>query len=379
MIKPRSPMNLKGQKVFVTGATGFIGGRLVEKLLLEQGAEVIAFVRNWSQCARLARFPVKIIKGSLSDRDAINSAMAGCSVVFHLAFDPSGVDVNLDALSNLAAAAKSNDVRRFVHVGTISVYEPLPDGVVDETSPAKPIGQFYADAKLAVEQEVLRLHEKENLPAVIIQPTIVYGPFSKPWTDGPAMQLLNGDVVLPDGGNGVCNAVYVDDVAQALVRAADSADVEGNRYLISGPEPTTWGQFYGGMASALDIGPLKFMPRDEIERVNSNLLSSAKLLLADPKRVLLIPGMRPLAMWVKNALSDEANGKLKVLFGKYRKVAPRPVFMPDASKLALFACKSEVSIAKAQTELGYTPEFDLDKGMAMTSAYLRWAYGSTDS
>jgi nucleoside-diphosphate-sugar epimerase len=367
-------MSLKGQKVFVTGATGFIGGRLVEKLLLEEGADVVAFVRNWSQCARLARLPVRMIKGSLADRDAVTNAMSGCSVVFHLAFDLSGVDVNLDGLRALAAAAKHNAVQRFVHVSTISVYEPLPDGVITENSPAEPIGHFFADAKLAVEQEVLHLHETENLPAVIIQPTIVYGPFSKPWTDGPATQLLNGDVVLPDGGNGICNAVYVDDVVHAMIRAAEAGGVEGKRYLISGPEPTTWGKLYGGMAAALDVGPLKYMSREEIERINSNLASSAKLLLADPKRVLLIPGMRPLAMWVKNALGDEAKGKLKQLFGKYRKIAPRPVYMPDASKLSLFACKSEVSISKARAELGYSPEFDIENGMAMTSAYLKWAY-----
>ena len=370
-------MNLKGQKVLVTGATGFIGGRLVEQLLLEQGADVVAFVRDWSQCARLARLPVRMIKGSLTDREAVNNAMAGCSVVFHLAFDLSGLDVNLDMLSSLAAAAKNNKVRRFVHVSTISVYEPLPDGVVSEISPAEPIGQFFADAKLAVEQEVLRLHETENLPAVIIQPTIVYGPFSKPWTDGPAGQLLNGDVVLPDGGNGSCNAVYVDDVVHAMICAAEADGVEGGRYLISGPVPTTWGKFYGEMAAALNVGPLKFMSSEEIERINSNLASSAKLLLADPKRVLLIPGMRPLAMRVKNMLGDEAKGKLKQWFGMYRKIAPRPVYMPDAGKLALLACNSEVSIAKAQEELGYMPEFDFDRGMALTSAYLRWAYGSS--
>ena len=367
-------MSLKGQKVFVTGATGFIGGRLVEKLLLEEGAAVIAYVRNWSQCARLARFPVQMVKGSLTDRDAINDAMSGSSVVFHLAFDPSGLDVNLDGLRSLAAAAKNNGARRFVHVSTISVYEPLPDGVVTERSPAEPIGQFYADTKLAIEREVLRLHEEEALPAVIIQPTVVYGPFSKPWTDGPATQLLNGDVVLPDGGSGICNAVYVDDVVQALFSAAEADGVEGDRYLISGPEPTTWKKFYGSIAEALGVESLQFMPLDEIERVNSNLASSAKLLLADPKRMLLIPGMRPLAMWVKNALSDEAKGMLKQLLSQYRKVAPRHVYMPDVSKLALFACKSEVSIAKAREKLRYKPEFNLDKGMGITSAYLRWAY-----
>ena len=367
-------MSLKGKRVLVTGATGFIGGRLVEKLVQEEGADVVALVRNWSGCARIARMPVEIVKGDLCNPDDVDAAMADCTVVFHLAFDPTGEKVNTDAIANLAGAAMRHRIHRFVHVGTVSVYEPLPAGEVSEASPKVPNGQFYADTKLAIENTVLQLAETDAFPAVIIQPTIVYGPYCKPWTDGPAKQLLSGKVILPDGGNGICNAVYVDDVVQALVKAATAEGVAGKRFLISGPGATTWREFYESIAAALDVEPPACVPKEDIDQLNSSFVSNVKLLAADPKRILLVPGMRPVAMWAKEALGDGAKTILKKLFGKYRSIAPRPVYLPDGNKLELFSSRGIVVTERATRALDYSPEFDFSTGMSITASYLRWAY-----
>ncbi len=75
-----------------------------------------------------------------------------------------------------------------------------------------------------------------------MQPTIVYGPFSRLWTIDPADMLINATVVLPDRGEGICNAVYVDDVVDAMILAAKNPAAVGQRFLVSG-EPITWAQF----------------------------------------------------------------------------------------------------------------------------------------
>src|ERR1035437_10260366 len=104
-------MNLRGQKVFVTGATGFIGGRLVEKLVLDEGAEVVALVRKFKNASRLARFPIKMVAGDVLDADALNRAMDGCSYAVHCAMDGSGTNaenrrVTVEGTRNICQVAE---------------------------------------------------------------------------------------------------------------------------------------------------------------------------------------------------------------------------------------------------------------------------------
>jgi len=83
-------MTLRGKQVLVTGGTGFIGGRLVEKLVLECDAKVRVLVRNFAHSASIARFPLEIIQGDVTDTEAVRRAADGCDVIFHCAYGNSG-------------------------------------------------------------------------------------------------------------------------------------------------------------------------------------------------------------------------------------------------------------------------------------------------
>ena len=175
---------------FVTGATGFIGGRLIELLALKGDVQIHTLVRNYANAARIARFDVKLIKGSLLDNDIIDAAVKDCDVIFHCAYDPTSQEENLQGIQSLISSCIKYD-KKLIHISTFSVYEPYKDGVLDEHIECSPSGNVYADSKLQIEKYVLNQIDEENLRAVILQPTIVYGPYSSAWTLGPLNQLLS--------------------------------------------------------------------------------------------------------------------------------------------------------------------------------------------
>jgi len=104
-----SEFDFSGKRVLVTGGTGFIGGRLVEKLVSCHDAKVRVLVRNYANAARIARMPIKMIHGDINNLEDVCNAVEGCDVVFHCAYGNSGSDnkrqeVNIEGTRNIAEA-----------------------------------------------------------------------------------------------------------------------------------------------------------------------------------------------------------------------------------------------------------------------------------
>ena len=305
--------NLRGKKVFVTGATGFIGGRLVESLVMDHGADVHVLVRNLAKTPRIARFPVTMVHGDLMDLGLVSRAMDGCEILFHCAYGNMGSpeeqrEVNVKGTENALSAASGNNLRRVVHVSTLSVYGRTEDSDLDETAPRMYSNQVYADSKLEAERLAFQYFERYDLPVSIIQPAIVYGPFGKYWTVELVNQLKAGRVVLVDGGEGLCNAVYVDDAVQAIILAATEDSAIGQAFLISAESPVTWRDYYGAYRKMLGI--------------ESTSLSEAE------------------------ASEEEAR---------------------------YYRARTRARIDKAKKMLGYKPAYDLEHGMELTEKWLRFA------
>ncbi|MBC9179319.1 NAD-dependent epimerase/dehydratase family protein [Pseudoroseomonas ludipueritiae] len=380
-ITPRhaSAVVAPGTKVAITGATGFIGGRLAERLL-EQGAEVRCLVRSMGAAVRLARLPVEIRKVDLTDAAGVTEALKDVELVFHCAYDPRSSSHNLVGTRNLISACTELKVRRFVYTSTFSVYEPLPDGPLTEETRDGDKSWLYTRTKLELEKAVLDAVKTKGLQGTIIQPTIVYGPFSRPWTIAPAEMLLYGTVVLPGRGEGLCNAVHVDDVVDAMILMAQRPEAVGERFVISGPEPVTWGRFFEAFAAALHVKGPVYRPAAEIARENSGLMHDIKLVARNPKKIVQIavrvPAVRSLLQSGLDALPKPAYDLVsRAYFGD----GSRPtgmVHLPDPQLLRLYSAKASVDSEKARRILGYAPRFDFERGMAATALYLDWAFGA---
>ena len=374
---PQRLRRLAGKKVLVTGATGFIGGRLVERLHLDEGAEVAAMVNNFSHAARLARFPLEMPKASLSDPEAIDRAVAGCKIVFHLAYDWSSPRSNITGAHNLLEACRRHAVERLVYVSSMAVYEPLPSIPVDVTEefqlPAT--RSVYADTKRAIEKAVLDFGRNKGLPVTILQPTIVYGPFGGAFTMVTAERMSRGAIVLPNDGDGCCNAVYVEDVVDAMLLAAHREEALGQRFLISAAEPVTWKEYYAAHERALGVDGLKLMPEREIVRRNRRLLTNLKMLLVQPKRaVLKYPGLHRSLIKLYGLLPEPLTQPVLRLYLYEKPGLGREEFLPIEDEIRRYGARGRVRIDKAEALLDYKPRFSFADGMDLTGQYLQWAF-----
>lgn len=387
-------MNFKKRKILVTGGTGFIGGRLVEKLVQEYQAKVRVLVRNFSTAPRIARLSIEITHGDVTDIGAVRHAAADCDIIFHCAYVKPIKMKKLDKIDAagteiVARVALEMKVARFIYISTISVYGESRDGYLDETSLKPRSGDLYSVSKLAEERVVYNYFKKYGLPAVIIQPTMVYGPFGKTWTILPLSNLKQGVVVLVDGGLGLCNAVYVDDVVEAMILAATKEEAIGEAFLVSYEAPITWKDFYGQYEKMLGLKATISKSADEIQayykesdKANRTLRQILHVLREKPNvraRLLQLPLLARPYRLIRATIPDSKWEVIKckllprVEKTKFENQKEDMLIFPTKQQMKLYLSKTHVSIDKAERILDYRPKFSLNRGMELTAKWASWA------
>jgi nucleoside-diphosphate-sugar epimerase len=355
-------------RVLITGASGFIGGRLVE-ILVNRGIPVRVTTSDLRHCEHIAHLPIEIVKADLSDQEALSDAVAGCSVVFHIAYRFGGnieqQKVNFVGTRVLAEAFCRNGGRRFVHVSSMCAYGDPRDEDLTEDTPLRPSADAYSETKRQIDLLLLEMHRARGFPVTIIQPTIVYGPRGTFWTMEPLQQVRSMRIALPASGLGLCNAVYVDDVVSALILAAERDAAVGETFLISDAAPVTWREFYGafekmmGKKAVVDLDENQLRIEQDRRRKSQSLTHRLPRALA---RRLLPATAKAFLKRYRGSLEARPTGAADT---------GRPLLLPDGPLHALYASKTHIRIEKARKILGYNPVFDLDLGMARTAEWAR--------
>lgn len=387
--------------VLVTGASGFIGSRITECLTRGYGLTVHALVRRLGTvgAARLARLSdVRLFYGDVVDRQAVMKAAEGCASIIHCATGVFGNlraqrDVTVGGTRHILDAAAANQVQRVVYFSSAAVHDlGRATGMITEAAPLR--GSFpYAKMKIDAESEVRRACGR-GVPAVILRPTCVWGPQSPNWTVGAVEAIRKGLPVLPGDGSGSANAVYIDNLVDAVHLALTSPEAVGQTFLVNDDEPRTWGQLYGGYAACLGVplvtaaespGTLEML---RISAHNTGLLLRSALQGQAPRDIRLLRQAYthvPLAKHVVGALPDVLKQSIKrrmagrelVAEGSGTSSAAPAAFLPypfmPAPTRKLYGTTARYANEALKRRLGWAPRVSFEQGLARTCEWLRYA------
>jgi len=236
-------------KIFITGGTGFIGRRLAEKLVT-LGHEVIMLIRDPSKVTAFKSDKTTYIKGDIFDLGALNQGMAGCDWVFHLAAftkpwskDPSqAYRTNVTGTINVIETAINNSVKRVIITSTAGTMGFSSNGhpINEDTNTNQEYQTLYDKTKAEAEKKALH-YSKKGVEIIITNPSRIYGPgrLSKSNSLTKIIKWYSAGLwrIIPGKGNSIGNYVYIDDVVDGHILAAQSGR-NGERYILGGENLT---------------------------------------------------------------------------------------------------------------------------------------------
>jgi len=314
---------------FVTGGSGFIGGRLIERLIRD-GTLVRALARSDASAESVAERGAQPVRGDLSDRASLEAGAAGADVAFHLAaqlgdwgdwgeFERGNVDGTENALAACAAAG----VRRFVHCGTeaaLMAGEPLVH--VDETAPLRPDSPAPYPATKARAELAVRRANRPGFETLTVRPRFVWGKGDTTLLPEMVRTVEAGKWAWVGGGRNITDTAHVDNVVEGLVLAAEAGRA-GEAYFVTDGEPVVFREFVTELIETQGVEP--------------------------PERSL--PG------WTAAPLARLCEAAWKAL--PLRGEPPMTMF-----RAWILTQECTIDISKAKRELGYAPVISREQGLA---------------
>ena len=236
-------------KYFVTGATGFIGGRLVRRLR-ENGHDVVALARNPDKARDLVDLGVTVCRGDITDRSSLKAPMFGVDGVFHMAawYKLGAPDyheaqtVNVEGTRNVLETVRDLGIPKCVYTSTLAVFGDTHGKVADESYEHKGAHlSVYDRTKWMAHYQVALPLMEGGAPVVIVQPGLTYGPGDTSSVHTSTVDYLTGKLPVLPSVTAFCWA-HVDDTVQGHLLAMEQG-TPGESYIIAGPVHTLIGAF----------------------------------------------------------------------------------------------------------------------------------------
>lgn len=315
--------------VFVTGGSGFIGGRLIGRLVRE-GTAVRALARSEGSARRVAELGAEPVRGDLGDRDALAAAAQGAELAFHLAahlgdwgrWEDFERD-NVTGTRNVLDACAGSGVRRFVHCGTeAALMAGKPLVAVDESAPLRPDSRAPYSATKARAEQAVREANRDGFETVVLRPRFVWGKGDTTLLPEMAAAVESGRFAWLGGGRNLTATTHVENVVEGLLLAAERGR-PGEAYFVTDGEPVVFREFVTEMLATQGV-----MPPD-----------------------------RSLPAWTAAPLARIAEAAWKLL--------PLPGAPPMTTFRAwILTQECTIDISKARRELGYEPVISREQGLA---------------
>jgi nucleoside-diphosphate-sugar epimerase len=315
----------------VTGATGFVGGRLLDELLCRR-EPVRALVRDQQRAAALAERGIDVVVGDVCQPDTLPPALRGIEVVYHCAAavgpSKSAAEIyatNRDGVRNLLDAARKAGSPRVVLLSSINVLGTRDLDPATEELSCRMSSDPAADVKIEAEEIALDCHRQHGLPVTILRPGFIYGPGDPHNLPRLTSAIQRGKFSFLGSRDNVIPIVHVHDVVQAMLLAGSKVEAAGRVYHITDGSRTTIAEFV-----------------DEI----------ARLLVCPPPRKTL-----PLVVPRTACVVFELLQRL----GIRKKAGPI-----NRAGLRFLGTSRWVDIRRARTELKFSPQIQFREGLAET-------------
>lgn len=307
-------------KCLVTGATGFIGGALIRRLIIE-GHDVCGIIHH----TQPTYFNQKIqyVTGDITDTEFLKSIIDKIDVVIHCAalvkdFGPKKLfyQINIEGTKNLIKVSEAALVKKFIFLSHIKYESGKNTGT-------------YHQTKAIAEQILMEKYVQNQFPVAIIRPGNVYGPGATTWVLRPLYAIQKNRITLIDKGSGIFLHTYIDNLIDALVVALQEPRIIGEIIDITdGDNIATWGDYLNALAKIAGKPPIK---KNMSKRT---ALITAKLMMIGYTLFKIEPWVTPVAV-------------------------------------EIFTNKNTVSIEKAKTLLKYEPKVDFAHGLKQIEQWLK--------
>ena len=316
-------MYWENKRVLVTGASGFIGSHVVERLV-QLGAQVRAFVHynsrnDWGLLELLQKETlehIEIFPGDLTDAALVYKAVAGCQVVFHLGAliaipysyqaPQQFIDTNVKGTLNILQACLEEQIEKVIHTSTSETYGSALYTPIDEEHPLQAQSP-YAASKIAADKLVESFYCSFELPVTTIRPFNTYGPYQSARAVIPTIisQALSDDIIKLGSLTPVRDLTFIEDTVSGFIRVAESGKSIG---------------------SVFNVGTGHGVTISELVTVILRIIGVDKHIVADSKR-----------------------------------------FRPVKSEVTVLVCNN----TKAREILGWRPQYTLEQGLQYTIEYIR--------